>query len=198
MLDSCTVTALVRTISASSVMQKNTKLYGPMNALVPPVSSSSRYDPHKTKNNSSSSSWNSEGNCAGETYLLVQFARPVQPTVVKLQFQAGFSAQICHVWAVDAAVVGASNDDTTTNDTTTTTGQEEKPPPPPTIASLLWDEIELEDVHELQESQLGECSNDSDNTRIESVQGLKLVFQDFTDFYGRVILYRLEIWGHET
>ena len=173
------------TISASSVLQRNTKLYGPMNALKQQANNSY---------NNSSSSWNSEGNCPGDTFLLVQFARPVRPTLLKLQFQAGFSARICHVWAVDAVVVVASNEETNNKNTT---GQERQPPTTPT-ALLLWDEMELEDVHELQECQLGENGNNNDNARIESVQGLKLVLQDFTDFYGRVILYRLEIWGRET
>ena len=131
---------------------------------------------NSNSNNNSSSSWNSEGNCPGDTFLLVQFARPVRPTRLKLQFQAGFSARICHVWAVETAAV---DDD-------------EKQQ-----SSLrLVDEMELDDVHELQEWQLGDDDNDN-NTRKESVQGLKLVLEDFTDFYKRVILYRLEIWGHE-
>ena len=62
-------------------------------------------------------------------------------------------------------------------------------------SSLFIDEIELEDVHEMQECTLQMNNKD---IRIEAVQGLKLVLQDFTDFYGRVILYRLEIWGSET
>ena len=144
-----------------------------------------------SKNSSSSSSWNSEGNCEGDTYLLIQFARPVLPTTIKFQLQAGFSAQLCRVFALNATTVGACSISNDGSDC------EDQHPSRTTVAppSLFVDEIELEDVHEMQECTLQMNNKD---IRIEAVQGLKLVLQDFTDFYGRVILYRLEIWGSET
>lgn len=106
-----------------------------------------------------SSSWNSEGNTKSETTLTVHFGRPVIPVTLKLQFQAGFSAESCAVYAEGAT-------------------------------TMLLNELELSDVHEVQTYELS-------NKQLPS-NSLKLVLDDFCDFYGRVILYRLEVWGHET
>ena len=141
-----------------------------------------------SKNSSSSSSWNSEGNCEGDTYLLIQFARPVLPTTIKFQLQAGFSAQLCRVFALNATTVAACSIGSDCEDQHARRTNSAS-------SSLFIDEIELEDVHEMQECTLQMNNKD---IRIEAVQGLKLVLHDFTDFYGRVILYRLEIWGSET
>lgn len=50
------------------------------------------------------------------------------------------------------------------------------------------EDIEPEDNHDVQEFSL-----DSESTGT----ALKLVFDDFTDFYGRVTIYRIEVWGKE-
>jgi hypothetical protein len=49
-------------------------------------------------------------------------------------------------------------------------------------------ELEPEDIHEVQSFAL-ETSN--------PVHSLKLVFADGTDFYDRLIVYRIEVWGQE-
>lgn len=51
-------------------------------------------------------------------------------------------------------------------------------------------EIQLEDVYELQS-----CGSVFGNQ--SAVTSIKLVMDNFSDFYGRVILYRLEVWGFE-
>ena len=129
--------------SASSVLQKNVKLYGPMNAL----------DVHN-----GSSSWNSEGNSQNETTLIIIFGRTVVPTTVKLQFQAGFSAETVTIQNPDE--------------------------------NEMIDELELEDIHEIQTHSLL-----VDNQK--PLTSLKFTMDNFSDFYSRVILYRLEVWGHE-
>lgn len=50
-------------------------------------------------------------------------------------------------------------------------------------------ELEFEDTYELQTCKLDEI--------ISTAPAIKLVFEDFSDFYGRVTIYRLEIWGTE-
>lgn len=57
-------------------------------------------------------------------------------------------------------------------------------------ATTLIDELELDDVHELQTRTL-----DTQNV-YQSVSTMKFVFDDFCDLYGRMIIYRLEVWGH--
>jgi hypothetical protein len=55
--------------------------------------------------------------------------------------------------------------------------------------NVLIGELELEDIHEIQAHGL------FDNEK--SFTSLKFILDNFSDFYGRVILYRLEVWGHE-
>jgi hypothetical protein len=53
------------------------------------------------------------------------------------------------------------------------------------------DEFELDDVHELQVRQLYNTDSAS------PTKSLKFLFHDLCDFYGRVILYKIEVWGLE-
>ena len=106
--------------------------------------------------NNGSSSWNSEGNSETETVLTIHFGRVVTPTCVKLQFQAGFSAETVTIHNTENVVIG---------------------------------ELELEDIHAIQTHDL--LNNE------EPFSSLKFTFDNFSDFYGRVILYRLEVWGNE-
>jgi hypothetical protein len=55
---------------------------------------------------------------------------------------------------------------------------------------LDLEELEPEDNHDMQTFSL---------VKDESCTGtaLKLVFDEFTDFYGRVTIYRIEVWGQE-
>jgi len=116
-----------------------------------------------------STSWNSEGNCEGDTFLLVQFHRPVIPQQIKWQFQAGFSAELCHVSYY-------TRDDDDDDD-------QQQP------AKGVTDELELEDVHEVQVCDLEPAG--------KPVQSIKLVLENAVDFYDRIILYQLEVWGQE-
>ena len=120
-----------------------------------------------------STSWNSEGSATTTaTTLTLHFGgRSVVPTTIQWQFQAGFSAATCHVYAIGAA-----------GSATTTTAPQHKE---------LIDELELEDVHEVQSCELEAAMKQ------QPVTGLHFVFSDFADFYGRVILYQLWVWGTE-
>jgi hypothetical protein len=140
-MDIPSLTASYIVNSASSVLQKNTKLYGPMNCL-------------DVRNESSS--WNSEGNSETDTTLVLHFGRSVIPTTMKLQFQAGFSAELVQVY--DSNMTKLSD-------------------------------VELDDIHEIQTFHL------QDNQH--SFRSLKFILDNFADFYGRIILYRLEVWGYE-
>jgi len=50
------------------------------------------------------------------------------------------------------------------------------------------DEMEADDDHELQSFPL---------STMEKTTALKIVFNETTDFYGRVIIYQLQVWGKE-
>ena len=56
----------------------------------------------------------------------------------------------------------------------------------------LVEELEAEDEHEMQVFPLPV----SDEAKAGS-SALKLEFKEFTDFYGRVTIYQLQVWGYE-
>ncbi|CAJ1942396.1 unnamed protein product [Cylindrotheca closterium] len=139
------------TARASSVLQKNHKLYGPKKA----------FDYENDTN-----CWNSEGSSSGkqDCYFIVEFERLVIPTEVRIQFQAGFSSEEVYV-----SRLGANAN-----------------------SYEPVDELEAEDEHEMQVFPLPV----TDEAK-EGSSALKLEFKEFTDFYGRVTIYQLQVWGHE-
>ena len=133
---------------ASSILQRNPKVYGPANAL--------RED---------SSCWNSEGNNDDDDshWFRLDFKRRVQPTTAALQFQAGF------------CVAGGRLEYQTAGDDDA-------------WHTALDDDVEWQDDHALQTVALRPdicCTS------------LRFVLEDCTDFYGRVILYQVKVWGKE-
>lgn len=118
------------------------KLYGPKNAL----------------DGNPSTCWNSDGAVDGQQWYQIDFGRLVRLTRVSVQFQAGFSAEVCSVqWKTDET--GSFND---------------------------GECLEFEDDHDLQEHTL---------TDAPPCSALRLCLSDFSDFYGRVICYRVEAHG---
>jgi len=123
------------------------------------------------------SCWNSEGSPNGKTssFLVIDFGRTVRPIEIALQFQAGFVAEELKVFR-------------RTQGTTASAAKEEE-----------WAELadfEVDDDHEVQSFPL------ADQTALnvqEAMQtnALKLVFDECTDFYGRVTIYKLQVWGQE-
>jgi len=134
---------------ASSVLQRNSKLYGPMNAL--------KDDEHTC--------WNSDGMKSGEdaikVYYKLNFGRTVQVKRIDIQFQAGFVGEM-----VDVSIITNEN------------GQDDE--------KVVLDEEELEDTHDVQSLEVDATGN-----------GIKLTFDEFSDFYGRVTIYRIRVWGSE-
>lgn len=51
------------------------------------------------------------------------------------------------------------------------------------------EEFEPEDAHEVQTFHV--------ESTPKTLRALKLAFSDCTDFYDRVIVYLIEVWGHE-
>lgn len=56
---------------------------------------------------------------------------------------------------------------------------------------VVVEEVDLEDIHEMQTVPM-----DDDEAAVECT-ALRLTLQDFTDFYGRITIYKLEVWGNE-
>jgi hypothetical protein len=153
------------TAKASSILQNNSKVYGPAHAL----------DCTNTL-----TSWNSEGNPKGKTesFLVVDFSgggknqnRKVNPVELVVQFQAGFAAEEITVYRKNNTKAEDDNDSGDNNS-----------------RWLKVDEMEAEDDHESQSFPL---------SVEEPTTALKIVFDETTDFYGRVIIYQIQIWGKE-
>jgi len=132
------------------VLQRNTKLYGPLNAL---------------DCENSTTSWNSEGNSAGKTSssFLIDFHEPVIPLELRLQYQAGFAAE-------DVSVLVQH---------------------PDTQNWIPLIQLEVEDDHDLQCFPLVEPGTPEP----KPTQCIKFVFDECTDFYARIIIYKLQVWG---
>jgi Sad1 / UNC-like C-terminal len=124
------------------VLQRNIKVYGPMNAL-------------NTKD--SSSCWNSDSSDKQQNFV-IDFKRVVKVQDLRLQFQAGFVSESVNVLLQT-----------------------------PDDKWIDLQELEVEDTLDIQTYAL------------KSGEGtaLKLVFDEFTDFYGRITIYRIEVWGLE-
>lgn len=138
------------TAKASSVLKKNVKMYGPMNAL---------------DFENESSCWNSDGQADGATVhsFILNFHRQVQLSSISFQFQGGFVPEECRLM----------------------TSQEN-------YATKTWNEIddadiELENTNKLQVFDLDDVVSQD----FLECDALKLEFLGSTDFYGRVILYKL-------
>ena len=153
------------TAKASSILQNNSKVYGPAHAL----------DCTNTL-----TSWNSEGNPKGKTesFLVIDFSgggknqnRKVNPVELVVQFQAGFAAEEITVYRKNNTKAEDDNDSGDNNS-----------------RWLKVDEMEAEDDHESQSFPL---------SVEEPTTALKIVFDETTDFYGRVIIYQIQIWGKE-
>ena len=139
---------------ASSVQHRNMKEYGPNNAL---------------QTDDGSSCWYSDGlseKASSQQWYAIHFQRSVIPCTLKLQFQAGFSAETCRV------------------EVRSNSGEKWE--------SLIGEELEPEDVHDLQIFPLQSTNNIS-----AGIDAIRLVFDEYTDFYGRVMLYKVEVWGKE-
>ena len=133
---------------ASSVLNKNSKMYGPMNAL---------------DVDNSTTCWSSSGSPSGKqrSHYILDFGRPVLPMEIRLQCQAGFIGEKMLVFWQDMD-----------------------------SWSILADK-EVDDDHDLQTFSLVGIH------QYVRTNALKLVFDECTDFYGRVTLYQLQVWGFE-
>jgi hypothetical protein len=124
-----------------------------------------------------STCWNSDGQADGNIDLsfVVNFHRPVLVEEIKIQFQGGFVAEECTLYTCTYNKASGGGDG----------------------ASIEWKEIEdayiePENINSIQSFPLEE-TEESDRL----CNAIKLCFDSGTDFYGRVIIYKLEIVGEE-
>lgn len=148
------------TAKASSILNKNAKLYGAMNAL---------------DVNDESSCYNSDGQSDGktDTAFTVLFHRNVLLSEIRIQFQGGFVPEECDLFCAEVT---------------------QKPGQSEMTWKLIEDAyIEPEDNNELQSFDLTEIENPEER----KCYAIRLQLKSSSDFYGRVTIYKLEVWGEE-
>jgi len=126
-----------------------------------------------------SSCWNSDGQADGNTEhsFIVNFHRSVKVSSIGLQFQGGFVPEECTLFAIKHQSTLGNASSSSSND---------------------WVEIqdafiEPENINTLQMFQLNECQQEDSLTCV----AIKLLFSSSTDFYGRIILYKIVVYGDE-
>uniref|UniRef100_A0A7S2SH16 SUN domain-containing protein n=1 Tax=Eucampia antarctica TaxID=49252 RepID=A0A7S2SH16_9STRA len=160
--------------SASSVLNRNSKLYGPMNALdlKSGISNCWNSDAVVAPNGGSKNNNSVDGNDEGTSIdFIIDFHRTVCVEEIRIQFQGGFVGKDCILY-----VPNNNNDE-----------KEEK-----------WLELEeaIVEPEDTTEVQCFDLTEESETNR-RHCPTLKLKFDDSSDFYGRVTIYKIEVWGTE-
>lgn len=122
--------------------------------------------------NNESTCWNSDGQADGEfdNFFVISFHRRVCVEEIRIQFQGGFVAEECTLFF------------SSTTETNSSSWKE-----------MEDAEIEPENINSIQKFSIS--SDIEENERC--CNALKISFQSGTDFYGRVIIYKFEVWGRE-
>jgi hypothetical protein len=175
----CLPYPVVVIVRASSTLQRN-KRYQAINAL---------------DGDNDSTCWCSEGhtnnitgtvNGIAEHFFLLEFPHRVCPRQLRIQFQAGFVARCGEVWIKSSSPSydrsGVAEKDGKDLDRTWICVLGE----PTRESEHIWD-----DVHELQSLDL------DTKEKTDAMTAMKIIFRNFTDLYGRITIYRLEVWGYD-
>jgi len=127
-------------------------------------------------NDNESSCWNSDGDADGDTAIsfIVSFHRSVTVKELRIQFQGGFVAEECTLFVASSP------------------GSEKGG------VKAEWKELEdsFMEPEDSNEMQCFDLTEESENDRL--CDSLKIEFGSSTDFYGRVTIYKLEVWGDQT
>ena len=99
--------------------------------------------------------------------FMIMFHRNVVPRKLKIQFQGGFSGLEFTVFSSSSK----GNDET------------------------MIMEFDADDTNEMQEFNF----DDNEESSLTSFEcsNLKIRFDESADFYGRITIYNLEVWGYE-
>lgn len=145
------------TARSTSILQKNTKLYGPMNAI---------------DLSNKSSCWNSDGTMNGDTCIsfILDFHRVVFIKELRLQFQGGFAAKELNLFTILED---------------------------PDNVSVQWRQMKEDafEPHDSNDMQI--FSLFQEEAFWKQCTSLRIDFNSSTDFYGRITLYQIQVWGEE-
>lgn len=135
------------------------------------------YSPMNAINTEDTSScWYSNGTTAdnandedNQQSITINFNRTVLPQQLKIQFQAGFASESIQLHLYNNSTKNKDDGRSGTWDE-------------------IEDEIEVEDNHDIQTFSIP-CKVPGD--------ALRITFVEPADFYGRILIYHLGIWGTE-
>jgi len=146
------------TARSTSVLQRNTKLYGPMNAI---------------DLSNKSSCWNSDGTANGNEYIsfFIDFHRVVSVEEIRMQFQGGFVAKEFHISTIIEDLENSSSGN--------------------------WREMDDDAIEPLDTNQIQIFNLSHENPLWKKCTGIRIDFDSSTDFYGRITLYQIQVWGQE-
>ncbi len=152
---------------ASSIWQHDTRKFGPQHAL----------------DSQSMNAWNSAPSNESNplAYYEIHFQRPVSVREVRVQFQGGFVGMDCTAYTKKLRDNLEDNRNSNNDDD-------------------QWEESEelFLDTKESNDVQIFHADVDViSHGEIDPCTALRIEFGKSTDFYGRIVIYSLEIWGLE-
>ena len=128
-----------------------------------------KFGPLIALNNNSEDAWKSAQSEENDplAYFEIDFHRPVQVSELRIQFQGGFVGMDCIVYQ-------KSGDGTTD-----------------------WEECEDLFVDPIDSNEVQTFESEADDSMSGKCSSLRIEFGRSTDFYGRIVIYTLEVWGTE-
>jgi hypothetical protein len=155
------------TFRASSTWKYDTRRFGPQNAL----------------DSETDDAWNSASSEESNplAYFEVNFHRPVLVRELRVQFQGGFVGMDCIVYKKRQQQQPQKTDES--DDKSNNNNDEEWEE----LDELFLDPIDSTDIQTFY----------SEEVTIDPCTALRIEFGKSTDFYGRIIIYSLEVWGLE-
>lgn len=192
----CPTSSISSTAKASSTWNHDTRRFGPQNAL----------------DNTCDFSWNS-GPLAGDDgissnnaqYYEIHFHRLVRVNEIRVQFQGGFVGLDCVVYYKKSnkqpSLLFRSSTDDDGKDSSNNRGKNDNDD-----NNLKWEEMEELYMDPVDTTHVQSFYSDIevDNVAAASpstnppVTAIRIEFGKSTDFYGRIVLYSIEVWGIET
>jgi hypothetical protein len=179
------VSSSTTTAKASSTWQHNIRKFGPQNAL--DTTSDDAWKSGPSENNNNEGGNNSSSSNAAQ-YYEIYFHRYVQVYEIRVQFQGGFVGLDCVVYKQQDNNSDNDNNDDDNNNNLKWEEMEE----------LYMDPIDTTDVQsfysDMEEDNVSTSSSSPTN---QAVTAIRIEFGKSTDFYGRIVLYSIEVWGME-
>jgi hypothetical protein len=133
-----------------------------------------KFGPLNAINNNTEDAWKSAQSEEGSdplAYFEIDFHRPVRVNELRIQFQGGFVGMDCIVYQKCG---NENNDD--------------------------WEECEdlFLDPIDSNEVQTFASEEEEDDNAGGKCNAIRIEFGRSTDFYGRIVIYSLEVWGRES